>query len=173
MLASETEKLYPASKTLVRDKVASRIHAKDHMLYAFDEGACECAADFMGWADLGTNPPYPCEKIQAFAAEAIADGIETVLLIGQGGSTQAPMTITKYNKIDRNAVDFKVLDSVSVSYTHLTCTQDTIGRPVFKKNFVIDAERHPNHRARIHGKKLWLGAGGRRLRSVDARAPKD
>ena len=113
MLASETEKLYPASKTLVRDKVASRIHAKDHMLYAFDEGACECAADFMGWADLGTNPPYPCEKIQAFAAEAIADGIETVLLIGQGGSTQAPMTITKYNKIDRNAVDFKVLDSVS------------------------------------------------------------
>lgn len=113
MLASETEKLYPASKTLVRDKVASRIHAKDHTLYAFDEGACECAADFMGWADLGTNPPYPCEKIQAFAAEAIADGIETVLLIGQGGSTQAPMTITKYNKIDRNAVDFKVLDSVS------------------------------------------------------------
>ena len=55
----------------------------------------------------------PAREIQAFAAEAIADGIETVLLIGQGGSTQAPMTITKYNKIDRNAVDFKVLDSVS------------------------------------------------------------
>lgn len=113
MLASETEKLYPAAKTLVRDKVASRIHAKDHTLYAFEEDACDCAADFMGWADLATNPPYPCEQIQAFAAKAIAEGIETVLLIGQGGSTQAPMTITKYNKIDRNAVDFKVLDSVS------------------------------------------------------------
>lgn len=113
MLASETEKLYPAAKTLVRDKVASRIHAKDHTLYAFEEDACDCAADFMGWADLATNPPYPCEQIQTFAAKAIAEGIETVLLIGQGGSTQAPMTITKYNKIDRNAVDFKVLDSVS------------------------------------------------------------
>lgn len=113
MIASETEKLYPAAKTLVRDKAASRIHAKDHTLYNFEESACDCAAHFMGWADLASNPPFPYEEIQAFADKAIAEGIKTVLLIGQGGSTQAPMTITKYNKIDRNAVDFKVLDSVS------------------------------------------------------------
>ena len=113
MIASETEKLYPAAKTLVRDKAASRIHAKDHSLYNFEESACDCAARFMGWADLASNPPFPYEEIQAFADKAIAEGIKTVLLIGQGGSTQAPMTITKYNKIDRNAVDFKVLDSVS------------------------------------------------------------
>ena len=113
MIASETEKLYPAAKTLVRDKAASRIHAKDHTLYDFEESACDCATHFMGWADLASNPPFPCEEIQAFADKAIAEGIKTVLLIGQGGSTQAPMTITKYNKIDRNAVDFKVLDSVS------------------------------------------------------------
>lgn len=113
MLASETEKLYPAAKTLVRDKIASSIHNKDHAIYAFDDNACDCAAHYMGWADLATNPPFDPAKVQAFADEAIAEGIETVLLIGQGGSTQAPMTITKYNKIDRNAVDFKVLDSVS------------------------------------------------------------
>ena len=100
MIASETEKLYPAAKTLVRDKAASRIHAKDHTLYDFEESACDCAAHFMGWADLASNPPFPCEEIQAFADKAIAEGIKTVLLIGQGGSTQAPMTITKYNKID-------------------------------------------------------------------------
>ena len=33
--------------------------------------------------------------------------------MGQGGSTQAPMTITKYNKIDKNRVQFRVLDSDS------------------------------------------------------------
>ena len=113
MLINDTEKLYPSAKILVRDKVASRLHAKDASLYDFDEAAAECAKNFTGWATLASQPPYPYKKIQAFAEGIIAEGFKTVLLIGQGGSTQAPMTITKYNKVDRNALDFKVLDSVS------------------------------------------------------------
>lgn len=113
MLISDTEKLYPSAKILVRDKVASRLHAKDESLYDFDEAAAECAKNFTGWATLASQPPYSYKKIQAFAEGIIAEGFKTVLLIGQGGSTQAPMTITKYNKVDRNVLDFKVLDSVS------------------------------------------------------------
>ena len=113
MLINDTEKLYPSAKILVRDKVASRLHAKDASLYDFDEAAAECAKNYTGWATLASHPPYPYKKIQAFAEGIIAEGFKTVLLIGQGGSTQAPMTITKYNKVDRNALDFKVLDSVS------------------------------------------------------------
>lgn len=113
MLINDTEKLYPSAKILVRDKVASRLHAKDASLYDFDEAAAECAKNFTGWTTLASQPPYPYKKTQAFAESIIAEGFKTVLLIGQGGSTQAPMTITKYNKVDRNALDFKVLDSVS------------------------------------------------------------
>ena len=113
MLVNDSEKLYPSAKILVRDKVASRLHAQDESLYDFDEAALECAREFTGWTTLASKPPYPYKKIQAFADEVIAEGFKTVLLIGQGGSTQAPMTITKYNKLDRNALDFKVLDSVS------------------------------------------------------------
>ena len=43
----------------------------------------------------------------------ISRGLKTVILIGQGGSTQAPMTLTKYNKPDSSLVTFKTLDSVS------------------------------------------------------------
>ena len=32
MLVNETDKLYPSAKTLVRDCVASRLHAKDASL---------------------------------------------------------------------------------------------------------------------------------------------
>lgn len=113
MITGEMEKLYPSAKTLVRERVASRIHAKDATLYNFSEAAEECASNFMGWVDVATNPPYPIEDVQNLADELIAEGIKTVVLIGQGGSTQAPMTITKYNKIDRNRVDFKTLDSDS------------------------------------------------------------
>lgn len=107
------EKLYPSAKALVRNHVASRVFAKDATLYDFDEEAQECASKFMGWADLATNPPFPLEKIQEFADDVIARGFKTVVLMGQGGSTQAPMTLTKYNKVDSNRIDFKTLDSDS------------------------------------------------------------
>lgn len=113
MLSGDMEKLYPSAKTLVKECVASRLHAKDANLYDFSEDARACAERYMGWTDLASNPPFPLREIQAFADSIIAQGLKTVVLIGQGGSTQAPMTITKYNKPDSSMVTFKTLDSDS------------------------------------------------------------
>ena len=113
MLSSDMEKLYPSAKTLVKECVASRLQAKDATLYDFSEEAQECAQNFMGWADLASNPPYPLHEIQSFADSMIAQGLKWVVLIGQGGSTQAPMTITKYNKPDSSQVQFRTIDSDS------------------------------------------------------------
>lgn len=106
--------IYPPSlQALVDGKVASRIRKKDSSLYNFSDEAQDCARDYMGWATLASEPPCSIEEIQAFADEALAKGLKTVVLIGQGGSTQAPMTLTKYNKADSSRVTFKTLDSVS------------------------------------------------------------
>ncbi|WP_449315098.1 glucose-6-phosphate isomerase [Rubneribacter sp.] len=113
MLSGDMEKLYPSAKMLVKECVASRLRSKDASLYDFSEEARSCAENFMGWADLASNPPCPLREIQAFADSIIAQGLKTVVLIGQGGSTQAPMTITKYNKPDSSAVAFRTLDSDS------------------------------------------------------------
>ncbi len=113
MITGEMEKLYPSAKALVKECVASRLHAKDASLYDFSEEVRACAEAFMGWTDLASMPPFPIEKVQAFADAAVEGGVDTVVLVGQGGSTQAPMTITKYNKQDKNRVSFKTLDSDS------------------------------------------------------------
>ncbi len=113
MLSGDMEKLYPSAKTLVKECVASRLHGRDASLYGFSDEARACAEQYMGWTDLASNPPYPLEKIQAFADSIIEQGLKTVVLIGQGGSTQAPMTITKYNKPDSSKITFKTLDSDS------------------------------------------------------------
>ena len=113
MISGDMEKLYPSAKTLVKECVASRVHAKDATLYDFSEGAQSCAQEFMGWTDLASNPPCALREIQEFADSIIAQGLKTVVLIGQGGSTQAPMTITKYNKPDSARISFKTLDSDS------------------------------------------------------------
>lgn len=104
---------YPSADELIAQNVASRIHVKDATLYNFSDNAEEFARNYMGWTQLATNPPYPIAEIESFAQEMEERGIKTVLLIGQGGSTQAPMTLTKYNKVDSNKVSFKTLDSVS------------------------------------------------------------
>ena len=113
MLSGDVEKLYPSAKALVKDCVASRIHAKDASLYDFSEEARACSEQYMGWTDLASNSPYSLRDIQNFADSIIAQGLKTVVLIGQGGSTQAPMTITKYNKPDSSKITFKTLDSDS------------------------------------------------------------
>ena len=113
MIIGEAEKLYPSAKTLVKDKAASRIYEKDATLYNFSEEAYQCALDYMGWTDLASNPPVDIDDIQSFANTELENGLKTVVLIGQGGSTQAPMTITKYNKIDCHQVSFKTIDSDS------------------------------------------------------------
>ncbi len=113
MLSNNMDKLYPSAKTLVKDCVASRLHSKDAALYNFSQEAQDCAANFMGWTDLASNPPFQLQKIQEFANSIIEQGLKWVVLIGQGGSTQAPMTITKYNKPDNSQVQFRTLDSDS------------------------------------------------------------
>ena len=113
MLDADMREIPPAARLLVEERVASRLHSKDAGLYGFSEQAQECAREFMGWTDLASNPPMPIDDIGAFASRVLASGIDTVLLIGEGGSTQAPMTITKYHKADRACVKFRVLDSDS------------------------------------------------------------
>ncbi|MBQ3106685.1 MAG: glucose-6-phosphate isomerase, partial [Eggerthellaceae bacterium] len=113
MITGDLETAYPSSDTLVRERVASRLRAKDATLYGFSAEAQECAQGYMGWVDLATNPRCSLREVREFADAAVESGIETVLLIGQGGSTQAPMTITKYNKEDSNRVNFRTLDSDS------------------------------------------------------------
>ena len=109
----QMKQAYPSAKTLVEDKAASRIHAKDATLYAFSEEAQACAENFMGWTDLASNPPIDVADIQSLAQSFINRGMTHALLIGQGGSTQAPMTFTKYNKPDATGMQFRVLDSDS------------------------------------------------------------
>lgn len=114
MIDFSIQGIYPPSlQALVDGKVASRIRLKDSSLYSFADDAQSCAQNYMGWATLATQPPCPIEDIQSFATEMRDRGLTTVLLIGQGGSTQAPMTMTKYNKVDEKKVTFKTLDSVS------------------------------------------------------------
>ena len=104
---------YPSVDTLVAANAASRVHAKDASLYDFSETAFVGARDFMGWTDLASKPPVPLAEIQKMADDAVAEGLDQVILIAQGGSIQAPMTMAEYHAPEGNRVAFYPLDSDS------------------------------------------------------------
>ena len=113
MSEAEQKRAYPSLQALVQDKAASRVHAKDATLYSFSEEAQSCAENFMGWADLASKPPCPVSDIKSLARSFIERGMKLAVLIGQGGSTQAAVTLTKYVKDDAQGIAFRVLDSDS------------------------------------------------------------
>lgn len=128
MITADMEKLYPSAKTLVKDHVASRVQAKDATLYNFSAEAETFAQNFMGWTDLASHPYNNIDEISDFADEMASEGFESVVILGQGGSTQAPMTLTKYNKIDEHRMHVRVLDSdspVRVREIFASCKPET------------------------------------------------
>jgi len=106
------------ARKLVDMKAPSRLAAKDGSLYDFAPGVAEFAARFMGWSTLASNPPVPIERITMLADQVRADGLEAVVLVGQGGSTQASMTVTKLNSLSGVKVPFRTMDSLSPVYVN-------------------------------------------------------
>ena len=101
---------------LLGQHVPSRTHAKDATLFDFSDVALDSARDYMGWADLASQPPTPLDDICAFAQDVIAEGLSYVGLLGEGGSSQAPMTITKLCAAMHPHIRFSTLDSLSPVY---------------------------------------------------------
>ena len=113
----------PSARFLIEQNAPSRLGAKDASLYSFSDEVAEFAKGFLGWTTLASNPPYDLDEIQAFADEVRAEGLDTVVLIGQGGSTQASMTVTRLNALSSDEVMFRTMDSLSPVYVHRILTQ--------------------------------------------------
>lgn len=103
----------------------SRIAAQDGSLYSFSSDAAQSAAHCLGWSTLSSKPPMDTAILIDLASEVRAEGLEAVVLIGQGGSTQASMTVTKLNALEVEDVPFRTMDSLSPVYVdHILDSSD-------------------------------------------------
>ncbi|MCL1846361.1 MAG: glucose-6-phosphate isomerase [Coriobacteriia bacterium] len=111
---------------LLELKAPSRLGAKDASLFAIDPNNPEHTEERLGWATLSSKPPFPISEMKRYAEEIRAEGLDGVVLIGQGGSSQAAMTITKLAELSgRGDVPFKTMDSLSpVFVDHILGSSD-------------------------------------------------
>jgi glucose-6-phosphate isomerase len=94
--------------TLVADKVASRIAAKDATLWG-PEAESE-ASIRLNWVDLHETSRPLLAEIEALQADLRAEGLDRIVLCGMGGSSLAPEVITR-----TAGVELVVLDSTDPS----------------------------------------------------------
>ena len=105
------------AQRLIENKVASRIGAQDATVFGYNEGALDTARQRLGWATLASQPPRDPSEIAIIAQQARCEGLDAVVLIGQGGSAQAPQTITKLHSLEvPDEIPFKTMDSMSPVY---------------------------------------------------------
>jgi glucose-6-phosphate isomerase len=100
--------------------------ARDATLFDAHPDDTQNAAQLLGWTDLCSSPPTPIQEIHEQADAVRAEGLEAVVLIGQGGSSQAAMTITKLHEINGGGdIAFRTMDSLSpVFVNHILGSSD-------------------------------------------------
>jgi glucose-6-phosphate isomerase len=107
-------------------KAPSRLGARDASLFNAHPGDTKSAEHLLGWTDLSSKPPIPLRKLVEYAESIRAEGLDAVVLIGQGGSSQAAMSVTKLSGVyGRKDVSFRTMDSLSpVFVNHILGSSD-------------------------------------------------
>lgn len=109
----------PTAQLLIENEVPSRIAAKDGSAFNFSAEVADYAATRLGWTTLASKPPCDPSEIAIIAQQARGEGLDAVVLIGQGGSTQAPQTVTKLYSLEvTDEVPFKTMDALSPVYVN-------------------------------------------------------
>ena len=98
---------------LLAQQAPSRLHRKDASLYGEFADEAEVGS-FLGWVDLASNPPIALDELDAIAKGIRLEGLDAVVLIGQGGSSQASMTTYSLYEVSKGCdVALYTLDSLS------------------------------------------------------------
>ena len=94
-----------------KNEILRRFLAKDPGLWSDDDGAREHIAQRLGWMDAPFKMEPHLEEIKAFSEEVRGRGIEQVVLLGMGGSSLAPLVLSRIFGSREGYPGLKVLDT--------------------------------------------------------------
>ena len=104
MLVPVTERL----ERMDRDRIVERIWRKDHTVWRDDPTEI---ANRLGWLTVVDLMHERIGELEAFATQAAADGFETAVLLGMGGSSLAPEVFVRTFGVTDGALELIVLDT--------------------------------------------------------------
>jgi transaldolase/glucose-6-phosphate isomerase len=91
-----------------RDRILERIWRKDHTVWKDDPAEI---TNRLGWLTVSDLMHERIGELEAFAKQAAADGFETAVLLGMGGSSLAPEVFMRTFGAAEGALELIVLDT--------------------------------------------------------------
>jgi glucose-6-phosphate isomerase len=103
----------PAADPLIHKHLVSRIWRRDVTVWTAepDSEAGRAIANRLGWLDVPTGMQAELPRVEAVAQEIVADGIETVYLLGMGGSSLCAEVIRAVYGVKAGYPDLIVMDT--------------------------------------------------------------
>ena len=123
--------LVPVSERLQqmdRDRIVERIWRKDHTVWKDDPTEI---ANRLGWLTVSDLMHERIGELGAFADQAAADGFETAVLLGMGGSSLAPEVFMRTFGAADGALELIVLDTTHPATIERVVGQLELGTTLF------------------------------------------
>jgi glucose-6-phosphate isomerase len=143
--------LGPVSERLTamdRDNVVERIWRKDHTVWKDDPTEI---TNRLGWLTVSDLMHERLGDLEDFAKQAVADGFETVVLLGMGGSSLAPEVFMRTFGAAEGALELIVLDT-----THpATVARATDQLELAKTLFIVASKSGTTTETLSHFAHFW------------------
>jgi transaldolase / glucose-6-phosphate isomerase len=144
-------------EAIERDRVVERIWRKDHTVWKDDPTEI---TDRLGWLTVVDQMHERYQELEAFAKQAAADGLETAVLLGMGGSSLAPEVLTSTFGAAEGSLELIVLDT-----THpATIARITDALELERTLFVVASKSGTTTETLSHLAHFWeLAPDGKRF----------
>ena len=153
-----------AVERLEADRVASRIWAKDHTLWA--DSPTEIT-DRLGWLDIMDAMRGEVGALTGFARQARDEGIRHVVLLGMGGSSLGAETIRQCFGRREGWPELVVLDSTLPDQIRRVSDSIDVGRTLFAVSSKSGTTVEPNLLYRLFRERVEeAGGGGERFVAI-------
>jgi glucose-6-phosphate isomerase len=116
-----------------RDRIVERIWRKDHTVWQDDPTEI---TDRLGWLTVSDLMHERIGELEGFAERVAADGFETAILLGMGGSSLAPEVLARTFGFADGALELIVLDT-----THPATIDRLAGELEFDRTLFIVASK--------------------------------
>ncbi|HEU4832010.1 MAG TPA: glucose-6-phosphate isomerase [Actinomycetota bacterium] len=116
-----------------RDRIVERIWRRDHTVWQDDPTEI---TDRLGWLTVSDLMHERIGELEGFAEQVAADGFETAILLGMGGSSLAPEVLARTFGFADGALELIVLDT-----THPATIDRLAGELEFDRTLFIVASK--------------------------------
>ena len=116
-----------------RDRIVERLWRKDHTVWKDDPTEI---TDRLGWLTVSDLMHERIGELEGFAEQAAADGFETAILLGMGGSSLAPEVFARTFGFADGALELIVLDT-----THPATIDRLAGELELDRTLIIVASK--------------------------------